>query len=123
MEDQGGFATAEAVIIVPIFMILIFLIVQIGIFAHAYEVIQASASDGLETASVPSASYPAVKTSVAEFIKNTSGGDVQLTRLNVQTGDYVTVTVTGRCLSILPFWSLTLSASASGDVQRFRASE
>ncbi len=50
MKNENGSVTAEAVIIVPIFMVIIFLIVQIGIFAHAYEVLQASAEVGEQIA-------------------------------------------------------------------------
>jgi Flp pilus assembly protein TadG len=123
MKNENGSVTAEAVIIVPIFMVIIFLIVQIGIFAHAYEVLQASAEVGEQIASISPKNTTAVDATVNGVIKQRGGGDIYLTSINVNSSDYLTVMVSGTCKSILPFFQIKLTATASGDVQRFRAGE
>ncbi len=123
MKNQQGSTTAEAVLVVPIFMLIIFIIIQIGMFVHGYEVIQASAVEGAQTASISPTDDSNVSASVARFIEKRGGGDVGLTKVGITSGNFVTVTVSGMCKSILPFWSISLSASVSENVNRFRASQ
>lgn len=114
----------ETVVIVPVAMVVILVLVQVALWAHAAQVVQAAAAQGDQVARAYGSSPTAGDAAARSFLERLGGG--------VVTGAQVTSTVTpagvaevrvaGRASSILPFFSLPVSAQSTGPVQAYRAS-
>jgi hypothetical protein len=122
--DECGSSTVEAVLVIPVVMLILLTVIQFALWAHASEVTQLSAAAGDRVArSVNGDSAGGV--AEAEAVLARSGSDVQSGSAvaSVAPGDEVRITVTGSALSILPGLSLPVSATQVGPIQEFRGSE
>ena len=122
-SDEGS-SVAEAVIVVPILMIVLLVIMQFCLWMHAVQVAQLAASEGDRVAR----SYgggPAAGSATAQAVLRGPGSDVTGSSVTVSVlpGDSEVLRVSGRATSILPGLSFTVSASAIGPIQQFRGSE
>lgn len=111
-------------IILPVLMLLLLVLVQMALWAHAAQVVRLAASEGARAA-VSVGGGPDAGVSRAEVVLQSSGADVQSpgAQARVLPADQVSVTVSGRAPSVLPFVSLPVSATQVGSIQRFRAAE
>jgi hypothetical protein len=114
----------EAVLVVPVLMVLLLVIVQFCLWMHAVQVTQLAASVGDRVAR----SYgggPSAGTASAQTVLHGPGSDVASSSVTVAVlpGDSEVLRVTGRAVSVLPGLSFTVSASAIGPIQQFRSSE
>jgi TadE-like protein len=114
----------EAVLIVPVLMVLLLLVVQFVLWAHAAQVVQLAASEGDRAAQSINGST-ALGAERARSILRVNGSDVLSSSVSVSVlaGDVAKITVTGRAESILPGLSLPVSATQVGPIQEFRSSE
>jgi len=122
----------EALLVVPVMMLILLAVVQFALWAHAAQVAQLAASEGDRVARSPGAS-PAAGTAGAlaagvdraRYVMGGPGSDLQSARALASTlpGDRVRFSVTGTALRILPGLPLPVSATVVGPVQEFRASE
>jgi Flp pilus assembly protein TadG len=114
----------EAVIVVPVLMLLLLLAVQFALWMHAAQVVQLAASEGDRSARSLGGGT-ASGTAVAQAVVDGPGSDVSTSSIStaVLSGDVEQLKVTGTALSVLPGLSFDVSASAVGPVQRFRSSE
>jgi hypothetical protein len=122
-SDEGS-SIVEAVIVVPVLMILILVAVQFVLWMHANQVVQLAASEGDRTARVLGGG-PIAGIASAHGVLTGPGSDVATSSVTVSVlpGDAELVRVSGRADSILPWMSLPVTASAIGQIQQFRASE
>ncbi|HEV3281020.1 MAG TPA: TadE/TadG family type IV pilus assembly protein [Acidimicrobiales bacterium] len=114
----------EAVIIVPVMMLILVVVVQMALWAHAAQVARLAASEGDRVAQSAGAGA-AVGVNRARAVLTAPGSDVESANAValLLPDDQISVTVTGRALSLLPGISLPVSATQIGPVQEFRASE
>jgi hypothetical protein len=114
----------EAVLIILPLMLLLMVIVQLVLWAHASQVTQLAASEGDRTARSLGGGMPA-GISQAQFVLRQSGSTVQSSQVTgmVLSGGQAEITVTGRALSIVPGFRLSVSSVQVGTVQEFRPSE
>jgi Flp pilus assembly protein TadG len=123
-HDDRGTVVVEAVLIVPALMLVLLVVVQCALWAHAGQVVRLAASEGDQVARSLDSS-PSQGVARAESVVQTSGAGVSSSTVvgSVVAGDQVQITVTGRAVSIVPGLSLPVSAVVVGPVQEFRSSE
>ena len=114
----------EAVIVVPVVMLLLLVSVQICLWMHAVQVAQVAASQGDRVAR-SFGGGPSAGTSAAQAVLRGPGSDVTggTVTVSVLPGDSELLQVSGRAVSILPGLAFSVSASATGPIQQFRGSE
>jgi Flp pilus assembly protein TadG len=121
---EDGSTVIEAVLVIPVLMLLLLLVVQFALWSHAAQVAQLAASTGDRTARAVGGG-PAQGVDRAQSILTGPGSDVTSSNVtySILPGDMVEITVTGSAESILPGLSLPVSAKLVGPVQEFRSSE
>lgn len=114
----------EAVIIVPVAMLVLVLMVQMVLWARAAQLVHVAASEG-DRAALSAGGGVAAGRSRADAVLAASGSGLESSDVvaRLQQGDQISVTVTGRALSLLPGLSLPVSATQVGPIQEFRPSE
>lgn len=122
--DDRGSATVEAVLVIPVVMLLLLVAVQLALWSHASQVVHTAASEGDASARSYGGGDQMGEARAEEVLRasqsNVIGPTVQVTDL---PGGQVKVTVTARAVSILPGIQLPVSATAVGSIQEFRANE
>ncbi len=122
-RDRGSVAI-EAVLVVPVLMVILFLIVQFALWAHAAQVAQLAASEGDRSARSLGGGPAAGVSRAQSILQGPGSGLASSTAVAaVMPGDLVRITVTGRVVAILPGLSLPVSAVQVGPIQEFRGSE
>ena len=121
--DEGS-SIVEAVLVVPVVMILLLVAVQCALWMHAVQVVQLAASEGDRSARSDGGSPAAGIARVHQVVDGTSSDvtDASVT-VAVLPGDAEVTRVSGTALSVLPWLQLPVSASAVGPIQQFRSSE
>jgi hypothetical protein len=123
LEERGS-ATVEAVLVIPVLMVLLLLAVQFALWAHASQVVHTAASEGDASARSYGGGSQLGEARARDVLRasqsNVLGPAVQVT---VLPGDEVKVTVRARAVSILPGIQLPVSATVAGSIQEFRANE
>lgn len=114
----------EAVLVVPVLMLVLLVIVQFSLWMHATQVAQLAASEGDRVAR-SFGGGTAAGTAAAQAVLRGPGSDVTGATVSttVLPGDSEVLRVAGRAVSILPGLSFTVSASANGPIQQFRSDE
>lgn len=114
----------EAVLVVPVMMLLLLVVVQFALWAHAAQVAQLAASEG-DRAARSVDGGPAVGLGRARAVMSGSGSDMATSdaSVDVVAGNLIRVAVTGSAVSILPGMSLPVSAVQVGPIQQFSGSE
>lgn len=114
----------ETVIVVPVLMVILLIVIQIALWAHAAQVVQLAASEG-DRAARSQGGGAAAGVAQAQSVISRSGSDLVAPSIaaGVLPGDLASVTVTGHAVSIVPGFSLPVSAIEVGPVQEFRGSE
>lgn len=118
LDERGQ---TELVIVFPVAMLLVLLLLQAALWFLGRSVAQDAAQDGARAAALlggsPAAGEQAAKADLAQLAgPMLSSTSVSATR---STGR-AQVTVTGRAESLLPGFSLTVSASAAEPTEEFR---
>jgi Flp pilus assembly protein TadG len=121
--SQEGSAVVEAVLVIPVAMLLLLAVVQFALWANAAQVVQLAASEG-DRAARTSGGNVAVGEARAEAVLSASGsGMTRISALvSLNPGGEAVTTVSARAVSILPWLVLPVSATQVGPVQEFRAS-
>lgn len=117
-SDRGA-VTVTQVIIVPVIVTVTLIVVQAGLVFIAHNAAAAAAQNGISLAREYGSSPGAGRQATVDYLRETAGG--LITDLEVTTdsdGDLVTVTVTGKAMSVVPFLNLAIEASESGPVEQ-----
>ena len=124
MWSDRGSSVVEAVIVVPVVMVLLLVGVQVALWMHASQVVQLAASEGDRSARSVGGG-PSIGIARARQVVDGPGSDVTSPSITTSAlaGDVVLLRVSGAAVSILPGLSFGVSASAVGPVQQFRSSE
>lgn len=120
LGGEAGVASTEVAIVMPVMIIVVMLVFQIGLFWHAKQAADAAAEEGVDAAQVATATEADGHAGVDTILSqagNLRDVNVQVTR-DLATG-VVTVTVTGNSPSIVPFGSWAVSSQAQGSIERY----
>jgi Flp pilus assembly protein TadG len=121
--SSAGSATVETVLLVPAMMLILLVVIQFALWAHAAQVTQLAASEGDRVARSQGGGTAAAAAQ-AEVVTRQSDSDLTNVSVDVDVmpGDVVRVTVSGSAVTIIPGLSLPVSAAQSGPIQEFRES-
>jgi Flp pilus assembly protein TadG len=107
------------VIATPLLGLLLLLVVQFGVWAHARHIAQAAANEASQVARAYQSSA-AAGSAQGQAILDQTGGSVLTDRgVSVtRTATTVTVTVVGHAANVVPGFSPTVRVTVSGPVER-----
>ncbi len=120
-RDDRGSSTVEAVILFPVFLLLIFAAVQAGVFFYGRSAALAAAQQGLQAARVENGTTDAATGAAQRFLRSGGSGGALLDNVTIspnRSADTATVTVSGSVPSLIPGATFTVTQSASGTVER-----
>lgn len=115
-SDRGS-AAVEGSIVLAVVIALFFATMQVGVYYYARSVALSAAQEGARVAAGEEASAADGITAATERASSTDllkGQSVS----GARTGTEATVTVTGECVSLLPFVNPVITQSASRPVER-----
>jgi hypothetical protein len=114
----------EAVIVVPISMVIVLLVVQMCLWAHAAALVQGAANAGEQTATALGGSAAAGQLQAKSDLAATASQVVVDPSVQSQAmaGGVIEVKVSGNTESIIPWLRLPVSATRVGLSQEFRES-
>ncbi|WP_461153839.1 TadE/TadG family type IV pilus assembly protein [Saccharopolyspora tripterygii] len=119
-QDERGSVTAELVLAVPALLLLILLIAQFAIWAHATHIAQAAASQALSAARVHRASSADGQAEAQSVLGQLGAGPLIGPHADVNRGPYQsTVEITGQAATVVPFLDLPVRGHAAGPSERF----
>lgn len=110
------------VIVVPVVIVAMMLIVQVGLAYHARQVVAGAAQDGAATGARHGGSE-AAGVAHAEALVDAAASQLLSERKVIPHSDseVITITVTGKVIQVLPlFPAFDVSATASASVEQFR---
>lgn len=111
--------TVTQVITVPIIVTVTLIVVQVALVFMAHNAAAAAAQNGISLAREYGSSLDAGRQATVDYLKETAGGLIVAPQVTAdRAGDLVTVTVTGKAMSVVPFLNLGIEASQSGPVER-----
>ncbi|MCW2599469.1 MAG: hypothetical protein JWM02_1298 [Frankiales bacterium] len=133
--DQGS-STLELVLLTPVLIALIFGLIQASLLWNARHLTDAAAQHGARLARTSVALQPvsdyagpgtdpavdqAVRDSTLSYLQQTGGHALQNPTVQIQrTGDFVTVTVSGTAVGVLPGTTVHVTSHSRTPVEGFR---
>jgi TadE-like protein len=123
-SHDAGSVAVEAVVIIPVAMMVILLVIQVCLWAHAATLVQGAATAGEQAATALGGSPAIGETEARGQLTATASQVVVDPSVNarVLTGGVVEVSVAGTAESIIPWLRLPVSATRTGLSQGFRES-
>jgi len=122
-EDRGS-SVVEAVVIFPVFLLIIFALIQAGLFYYGRSAALAAAQQGLQAARVENGNTAAATLAAQNFLTSPRSGGALLDNLTItptRTAVTTTVTVSGTVPSLIPGTTFTVTQTATGTVERVTA--
>ncbi len=119
-RDEHGSVTIQMVFLMPALFLVMFLGVQGALYYHAREVALAAAQEGAREAGSENRTRDSGVATANTFLRDAGGSEV-MTSTSVsgsRTTTTAAVTVTGKSLSVIPGWHVTVTQSASVPVER-----
>ena len=115
---------AEFVVCLPVFFLLVVCGIQFALWSHASHLARAAAEQGSQVASAYGSTQTAGSQAAHQFIDTTGPGTLTNPQVATTTlsGDVAQVTVTGRAQALIPWFTLTVSATSDAPVQEYRTS-
>lgn len=115
----------EMVLLLPIALTLLFLVVQGAVYYHGRSVAMSSAQEGARQAAAREGTNAMGRERALAFADRVGGdgvleGATAKVHRNPAAGT-VTVTVTGRTLSVIPGWDPEVSQSSTRPIEKFSA--
>lgn len=123
-SPDGGSASLEIAILGPALLLLVFTVVQAGLWFYARSLALAAAQEGVAAARAYNAPYDAGVRRARAFVDRSAGDSLQSATVSGAgtTATVVRVEVRGRALSVLPgIPGMPVSQVAEGPVERFTA--
>jgi Flp pilus assembly protein TadG len=123
LRDDRGSSAIELVLLTPLLIAMIFGIVQAGLVWHARNVAVAAAQQGARLARADTGAPldpDAIRAQTVAYLHQLGADLVGQPQVQVtETAGWVTVTVTGHAVSILPGGTLTVHGVSSGPLEAF----
>lgn len=117
-RDRGA-GSVEVVVILPLVLLLLFAMVQGGLWFHARAVALGAAQEGARVAAAEDSSAGAGISAASSFVADAGAGVVLNPSVRgSRSATTATVTVTGQAQSLVPFLNPALTQSASFPTER-----
>ena len=121
MLDDRGSVGVQVVIATPALLLVLLMIVQFALWAHATHVAQAAAAQGLAASRVVGGTAAAGSASAQQLLGQLDSGPLTHTSVSsVRDARSATITITGEANAVLPFLHLPVRAQSTGPVEVFR---
>jgi type II secretory pathway pseudopilin PulG len=118
--SDRGFSTVEAVIVIPLVVILTMVVVQYVMLYHARNVTEAAARDGLRVARGYQASAALGKTAAEQYLADVAPKLLVARNCDAQRSAVTVVMVChAEVASVVPFGSFSVTEQATGPVETF----
>lgn len=126
-RDRGA-TSLELAIIAPVFLLLIFFTIQVGLWVYGRTVAVQAAREGVSQLRLAEdvAEFRSMKKGTEQYVVHFAGsvGQQGLTHPKVTSlydadAGRVSVTVSGEVMSLVPGITLSTSAEASGTIEKF----
>ncbi|HVA08059.1 MAG TPA: TadE/TadG family type IV pilus assembly protein [Acidimicrobiales bacterium] len=122
-DSERGAAVVEAVVLVPVAMLVVLFAVQACLWAHAAAIVQTAAAQGDQEAANYGGSASAGINRAEQFIAATAASVVVNPDVSARiSSDEVEIRVRGTAESVLPWFHVTVSATRSAPIEMFRSS-
>ena len=121
-RSDGGAASLEIAILGPALLLVIFAVIQAGMWFYARNLALAAAQEGVDAARGYQASSAAGVARAQSFLHRAAGDSLQGVTVSAagSSATAVRIEVRGRCLSLIPgLAGLPITQSAQGPVERF----
>ena len=119
-DSERGFSTLEAVIVIPVAVILTMLVIQYVMLWHARNIAEAAAQNGLRAARGYQATGAQGQASASDYLRTVAGPMLGNPRVNADRGaTTVVITVHAKVISVIPFGSFSVTEAATGPVEKF----
>lgn len=112
---------APTVILTALTVFLVMFVIQVGLLFHARTVLNAAAEDGARAAQARGGTAGDAEAAIDQILSGSSSLLGSPTRRVDVDADTVTVELSARIPSLVPFWTGTVTARSSGPVERFRS--
>lgn len=121
-QPDAGYSTVEAVITLPVIIILTMLVVQFALLWHGRHLAHAAAEEGLRAGSGYQSNAGAGRSEADKYLHALAPRMLSRTRVTASRNtDTATVRVQAHVLSVIPFGSFDVDETVSGPVERFVA--
>jgi Flp pilus assembly protein TadG len=119
-QDRGA-ATLELAVLAPVLLLVVFTIVQVGLWSYARSLALGAAQEGVVAGRSFRAPAEAGRVRAQAFLARTAGDSLVASTVTANvTSRVVRVEVTGRALSVLPgVPGLPVRQHAEGPVERY----
>lgn len=122
LRDERGDAAIEAVLAVPVLLLMIVIVIQFGLWYHASHTVKAAAQEGVRSARIEDGSAAEGQVRAAQFVANAAPTLVEDVTVTASRDDETArVEVRGSVHSLVPGLNLSVHAEAQSPVERFRA--
>lgn len=121
-RPESGEASTEAVLVVPVLLLLVMLVFQFGLWYHAEHVAQAAAQEGVRSARLEGGSAEDGRRRAERFLAGAGREIVTAPVVKASRGaSSAEVRVEGHAVMLVPGLRLPVRAAATSPVERFRA--
>lgn len=119
-RTDGGEGSVEVAVLAVVVLMLVFTIIQVGLFYHARKVAQSAARQGVDTGRQFGSSPSDGVAQAQEFLEK-FGGSVQGASVSSagSTAQEIHITVTGHVATLVPGLELTVTQDAEGPIERW----
>lgn len=119
-RERGSTSVVETVLVAPVLFTIVMMIVQFALVAHARSVAEAAAQEGASIGRAVGGTTAEARDRVEHYVASLGPRMLTAHRVDVDmTTETVTVTVSGKVISLLPWLTPTIRESASGSRERY----
>ncbi|MEU6511000.1 TadE/TadG family type IV pilus assembly protein [Streptomyces sp. NPDC046942] len=120
LRDDRGNGSVEVAVLAVVVLMLVFTIIQVGLYYHARKVAQSAARQGVDTGR-RFGSSPGDGVAQAQDFLGKFGGSVRGAAVSSvgSTAEELHITVTGHVATLVPGLELTVSQDAHGPLERW----
>jgi Flp pilus assembly protein TadG len=122
-RGERGSVTLEVSILAPVLLLVVFTIIQVGLWSYARSLALGAAQEGLAAGRAYGAPVEAGRARAQSFLDATAGDSLVGSDVRARaTAASLRIEVTGRALSVLPgVPGLPVRQHAEGPIERFTA--
>jgi Flp pilus assembly protein TadG len=121
LRGDRGSATLEVSVLGPVLLLVVFTVIQVGLWSYARSLALGAAQEGLAAGRAYGATAEAGQERARSFLDATAGDSLRGSAVtSTATASTLRIEVTGRALSVLPgVPGLPVSQRAEGPIERF----
>ncbi|WP_063766917.1 TadE/TadG family type IV pilus assembly protein [Streptomyces sp. NRRL S-813] len=120
LRSDRGNGSVEVAVLAVVVLMLVFTIIQVGLYYHARKVAQSAARQGVDTGrqfgSSPGDGVAQAQEFLAKFGNSVRGASVSSAG---STAEELHITVTGHVATLVPGLELTVTQDAHGPIERW----